>query len=372
MKLALRDLFWLVVIAAIGTCWTLERVEATKKLREVESASIGSARSGPIEPTADSIAREALLVELRLLSDENLYARAAQAPEYGFVDRCSEFSCCLTEMVRRGMHKELKHLQEARPKGEFDLQLLTALRRAEGKRDPLKILVELPKLDRDGVPSTYPLIVTKQRNVDVEEKTLHLTMGGDYRSGRSERWRVHLTDTVGRRVEDSNFMSWHGGGILHGRELKAGETTESPLHLDARSYVKPPASGRYMLQVVHSDSYIVDEPNLVGMIVWSSEPVAVIVRNHGVASYPVSAIPLAWIVGIGGLIAAAIQIRRRRTNGPDGKPPSFQLPGWRTILPLCLIVILIAGWLIDSYLLRAKISRIRPDRDAEWTMQLAS
>lgn len=365
MKLSLRSLFWLVMIAAVLTCWGLERTRLVRRTAGTQKFWVADRRT---QPTEDSLKWKEALSSRKQLSNEDLAGQASQRQSsnpYSLM----EWHCDLTEMIHRKMEAELARMWPSNiASGVRNLDLLTALRRAQGKPDPLKIQVELPTKTFDGKIVDFPLVFARLKNVD--DEAIGFSRGGDYRGGRSERWRVHLIDEAGHQVGDSNFLSLMGGGLIGGLHLKPGETYDSPFWIDARSYVRPPKSGRYTLQLVHTQSHIADEPDLTGMIVWKSDPVPVIVHNQDMDGYPVSAIPLVFLIAIG-MVAMSVHERRvRRLAGSQGEQAGKG--HWRKFLPATILLILIAAWFGDSYRLRMQIEEKLPDSEASWTMKLAS
>lgn len=379
-KLTLRDLFWLILLSAIAVGWYLERTRALKQIVEYKAKQpLGP---NPDGPTDGSIARNKLLGELAALNDQELLKRFDQIKTptpYGTSD---DYACCLTEMARRKMHAELRmhYDQLMTNKGQgFDgpanALLLTALRRAQGKPDPLQIEIELATALEYGQPDSMdanreiPGIKATLKNID--EEPIFITQGGDYRSGRQTRWRVHLTNEKGVRVDDSNFPQWGiGGGISGFGPLQSGEASQNGGQLDARNYVKLPPSGKYQLQVIYSEQEIAAEPDLTGLIVWQSKLIEVDVTNRTIANeQQFSVVPLVSILAIGGGVLAVSILRQGSQDSVQGMRSRWFLY-WRDILATILLAALTAGWVINTRGLFAEIERLRPDREADWSMQL--
>jgi hypothetical protein len=378
-KLTLRDLFWLILLSAIAVGWHLERTRAAKQLAEF---SVRWQWTANLPPQPDpSEPRRKLLKEFAALSNEELNARFIKTPPAKAFGSTDDYACCLIEMARRKMHAELQvhHDKLLTNKGEgFDWPanalLLTALRRAQGKPDPLQIDLELVTVLEYGQPESMdpkreiPGIKATLKNID--ESPIFITQGGDYRSGRQTRWRVHLTNEKGQRIADSNFPQFGiGGGISGFGSLKPGEASRNPGQLDARSYVKSPPSGKYQLQVVYSEQEIAAESDLTGLIVWTSQPVPVEVTNRTRADEAqFSALPLVGILAIGGVAFAIVGIRQRR--GDADTMVRSRLLNWRDAVALVLLVALTAGWIIDTQRLFGAIEERRPDREADWSMKV--
>src|SRR5205085_1571473 len=92
-----------------------------------------------------------------------------------------------------------------------NLKLLTALRRAEGRPDPLTIHLTLDGPQRFMSKFREPIVKATIENVDPGREAVNLHQGSD---SNGERWRFALTDEQDRRVADSNFISLTMGGGL--------------------------------------------------------------------------------------------------------------------------------------------------------------
>ena len=381
-KLTLRDLFWLLLLVAVAVGWWLERSEVQQQLARFRAEVPWL--SQPNLPNLLSQSwrqRTELLSQLKALSNSELshrFQNAKPATPYGATD---EYHVCLIDMARRGLHSELQVQYDKLMKSEpwpphedvANLYLLTALRRAQGKPDPLEIEVELNSTQAEVHGNTgfvIPAVQVKLKNVDQE--LIRVTRGGDYRSGRQTRWRVQLTDHRGERVADSNFpLFGPGGGISSFGVLKPGEVYENHGLLDARWYLKSPQSRRYQLQVFYGETEIALEEKLDGLVVWKSKPIEVLVENHNrTLGQRISAKPLIAILGVGGMVLWGLQIRRRKQAAMRGEtlPP---IVSWRDLVALLLLVGLIIGWIIDTGNLYAAIDSARPDTKAMWTMMPA-
>ena len=208
------------------------------------------------------------------------------------------------------------------------------------------------------------------QNIDALEATIRYDVGCDSRSGRLDRWRVRLTDLQGRVVEDSNFESWMGGGVGTFATLAIGEELHWRHWLDLRSYVKPPPSGIYTLQLIHTDSYIASEPILDGLIVWTSEPIRVRVENQSPLNYSITSFRLLCICFVAGIVLVLKQLRTMRRQNSAGTLKTAGNPFRRDLLSLSLIFILIASWLCDSWHMKTDIMRNQPDSKADWSIRV--
>jgi hypothetical protein len=382
-KLTLRDLFWLILLAAMAVGWYLERNRARAELAKLATRTPAWA-FGPANLPAPS-KRQKYLADLRERSNVELTQLFDQLPPATAYYTTDEYQCCLTEMARREMVAELQARYEQTLKsdsqqggGPANAHVLTALRRAQGKPDPLEVQFEvvdgIGNVDGDaasqGAPITFPGIQITLVNVD--EGPISVTRGGDYRSGRQTRYRVHLTDERGERIRDSNWPQFGmGGGISSFGPLPSGEKIEGHTPLDARSYVKSPPPGRYQLQVVYAEQEIAGDPDLAGLIVWQSQPVKVQVTNRTPAAYQARLYP--WpILGMFVLLAIAFRVVDVWRRSRPGSPPSSlsRWWNWRDAVALALLAGLATGWIVELRLLENAISDVRPDREADWSMEI--
>ena len=160
--------------------------------------------------------------------------------------------------------------------GAQDLELLTALRRVQGRRDPLGIEVanaaslvcEFPALPRLKVALVHQ---------DEEGESFQFSQGGDYRSGRLARWRVELEDETGRALPTKDASIGIGGGLMSRGTLAPGERWETEL-LTTR-FVEPTGPGSYVLRVLYHDHLaIADWPDHPGRILHRSPALRLEIR----------------------------------------------------------------------------------------------
>ena len=365
LSLSLRDLFGLIFLTAIALGWGVERTRLAKELAEFKQTDWFSApRTREYQPSSESFERSAIVLQLRLLSNADLLSRFQQKEHLRH-----EFGCILLEMIQRKMHQEL---EAACDKEEFPGSWLhTAACRAAGKPDPVSVQLVVAQRDREGKPIDYPVIEATIQNNDPEKREIWWTLGGDYRGGRSERWRIELTDRRGERVPDSNFTSFLGGGILHPEKIGFGAQT-SPTNLYARAFVSPPKSGRYRMQVLHAGEYIATDPDLEGIMVWKSEPVDVIVENRGFARQRRMALmPLLSVLIGSGILSVVGYFRGRYAPGASVNARNNWRPDWRAMFAVGLVLGLAVGWYLDVALLQRRIEAVRPDTHSDWTLRLA-
>lgn len=380
-QLSLRDLFWLVLVAAIAVAWTVSHRRSAGEIKQLQRQGLFHYWiSDSSEPSAEATARVAALESFSKLSDEQLSARLRELRDLGNANRMSEYEPCLTEMARRRLHQELQdQFDESMNREQTDdaffdrhnLELLTALRRAQGHPDPLQVNVELWRWDHSGEYISIPQIKATIENVDIRKQSVCLSEGGDYRSGRRERWRVQLTDEKGRRVPDSNFgLFGDSGGLGSSVLLKHGTKGNWTNLLDARCYLRPPRPGKYHLQVFHSHQHIAREPDLTGLIVLESKPVAVIVEWPGGEARDYSLIPPIVVLSAAVAVSLGLILRRLWTARIQVSRVTSRVR-WRDVAWLTLVAILAVAWLVDSRYQTCEIQRLTPDAEANWTMRLA-
>jgi hypothetical protein len=275
-------------------------------------------------------------------------------------------------MARRGMVEELQRHYDAlmAQKGTqfwfpYNLELLTALRRAQGKPDPLKIEVSMADPARLGIDGHASVVQASITNVDAGGETVHFTRGGDDRGGRRERWRVLLIDDQGRRARDSNFSPFNGGGLATVGPFAYGQVDRDGHAFDLRRYVAPSHSGKYQLQLLyHNEFSLANEPDVSGLIVTKSEPIKVIIHvPERLSDGPSGMQTFFVIVAAAGLLTAAAALGNRRRS-------SQSLISRRNLVWLILLAAVALGvWLDDLYCDR-QLADLDSDADAHWTIRI--
>lgn len=156
---------------------------------------------------------------------------------------------------------------------ERNLELLTALRRIKRQPDPLAIIIDQPARLK-AATRRLPTLEVSLKNVDLEKRPFGIHAGGDYRSGRHARWRIHVWDANGALLPESRNNSFLGGGIYRDLSLTFGATWG--LQLPLESYVKIRAAGKYKVQILYHDSETIadisDLKALENLILFRSEP----------------------------------------------------------------------------------------------------
>ena len=236
-----------------------------------------------------------ILVRLREVSDQQLSDRLNGLLSKDDFRREFEYEACLTEIVRRGtkqgavmlrrcfdvlMDRKFKLFEgsdETEPGSTYNLELLTALRRANMQPDPLTIVVERGDRLLTATPLSLPRLKVSIKNVDIERKEVGFTFGGNYRSGRQARWRLAVVDDKGNTVptKQPDGLIITGGLSSEGR-LKHGESWETVI--DMREFIEAPLPGRYQLRVLyHNTRTILYSEDISGLIVCRSDRIAFVV-----------------------------------------------------------------------------------------------
>lgn len=239
---------------------------------------------------------EGLQARFRDWSDQRLSDRLDELLSSNNFRRKPAYEACLSEIVRRGGERWASVLRSRRdalmerefdlygdaadlvPGSYFNLELLTALRRVEGKSDPLQIFVELPNNEIAATPLSLPQLRVSIKNVDGAQQEVGFTFGGNYRSGRQARWRLAVVDTEGRWVpRRAQHGLITGGGLYERGVLRHGESWETVI--DARRFIATPLPGRYTLQVLYHDTRtIADLKDISGLIVSKSAEIPFVVE----------------------------------------------------------------------------------------------
>ena len=385
MKLTLRDLFWFILLMAAVAAWWTERERKVDRIAAREAAWPHLAwRSRP----APSVTlRHVRLNTLAYLSDDALVASFNAIVADNDPTRYGDFDVYLWEMQRRKITEPLDRIHRTYMQRKptlwthsENLALLTALRRAQGKSDPLRIVISLAKAEDRPLLDRTELSVALT-NVDSEGAVLLFDVGGDYRGGRREKWRVRLIDEWGRQVPDSNFMPLLGGGFGGMQPLEAGKSHKYPIKFDIRRYVSATPSGRYYLQAFfHSREYIARERDLTGLVVAQSDPIPVTVINRANLKsewFPARVRPIVAILAAAALWAAISCWLGPARRGFPGRE-TVRLSIWqimrlllsRDIAWATLIVGIAFFYWQDLTSLDARLAHLKPDADADWSIRL--
>jgi hypothetical protein len=368
-QLALRDLFWLVLIAALAIAWQQEHQREREFIQRGPKIEPFSQWFELVPDSSDSWSpseSETMVQEASAFagaSDEELVELFESDSELRGVNEP-----LLCELARRRLAEPLRRHYGRGPPGT-DLILLTALRRAEGKPDPLRITATMITAWPDGTSETGPVLLATLRNDDVGGEAVEYKHGGDDRGGRRARWRIHLYDAAGNRVRDARFLSRGGGGIITVGSMARGE--EYRFELDARSYVSPPPEGEYTLELVHANDGISHRSDLTGRIVFRSEPIKVRVRRPAKGSrYSLG--PLVALAAIGMVVSGVRCVQSLRRGEARAWRRHFPLSRLRDWAAVAVIIGLGVAWHFDSRHLAAEAEKLNLDRSADWTMEIMS
>jgi hypothetical protein len=372
MKLTLRDLLWLLLLVAGLTAWALQHQQNAERYRRTRVHNPFVRRDRFVSPSPAAIQRRIALQRLGGFDDAALEAHFA-AIMRGLAWRHADYEPCLVELSQRGMAGQLDRYYRKVMSRERDgikwsfpdpenLELLAALRRAQRRPDPLRCLVTVANRDDFGIKSPAPIIEAKMMNVDTGGEPVYFQHGGDYRGGRMDRWRVLLIDQRGRAVGDSNHLALMGGGVSSFGPLQHVKTDHGS-RFDLRRYVAPPRPGKYQLQLLYHNSYrIADEPDLSGLIVMKSQPIAVTVENPAYEKQWVfgrELVPMLAIAAAGVGLAFAGRVRGKRLSRRD------------LVWAVLICGVAFSFWLDHCRQLQ-QIADLQPDAEAKWSIRLTS
>lgn len=256
-------------------------------LAERRSATIAPASAAESPNDVDDLdeqiaamatAAAAKAAALQALQHEDLIEKLNRAtrPRRSYeMDARFSYEAILCELVRRGgIEAESalsRRLSEA--SGPANLELLTALRRTRRQPDPLIIKID-GAAQLEASTRHLPILNVEIENVDIEERDVGFKFGGNNRSGRHDRWRIHVRDSNGRLLPERPRWSSVGGGLFHSGPLSYGKTWKAQLAL--ASYVGIRDPGKYEVQVLyHNTAHIADirhPEDLDSLILFRSEP----------------------------------------------------------------------------------------------------
>jgi hypothetical protein len=225
----------------------------------------------------------ATLQAIQKLSDEQLRA-ALSKPAPDTLEDLLVPENLLAEVVRRGGKRwerelctlidagEAKNKKEAHARPVGGVALLTALRRIQGKPDPIQVLVvgKRSLTCEFSSPPTFQVLLT---NLDSERRPVWIQAGGDYRSGRQARWRIVVRDAKGHELPEKPCRGLMGGGMFHEEALEHLESWST--HLNMEDYVEIVEPGEYRVEILYHDEYtIADLDNIEGLVVCRSMPLS--------------------------------------------------------------------------------------------------
>lgn len=208
-----------------------------------------------VNAQSDESATTEQLIETYKLNPRTDWPFVASEPEH-------KPEAILNLLAKRGLSalqslRDLRNTKEpiADPDSNWslsnDLALLTTIRRIERTEDPLRIDVNEGRRIVSAMRETAHIPV-RIVNQDPGQQSVCFKFGGDYRSGRLSRWRVHVWDDQGARLPHIGRIGSMGGGLYSQGELAFGETDDRVLDLDG--FVRIPRPGLYTAKVLYHDS----------------------------------------------------------------------------------------------------------------------
>jgi hypothetical protein len=239
-------------------------------------------RAATAQPQAADVLGAAGDEDLRLLYEKAWNERGFLADPRG---REAAIDRVLLEAVRRRtalwerfLAQQADELLE--PKTESlgsrsHLLVLTALRRLQGRPDPVEVLVLGPRRIELSWPPRH-LLEVELALAPAEEKPVRIVTGGDYRSGWQERWRIEVLDSSGRTLPPRQRLDATGGLMGHAL-LEPGKSWKTALELG--SYATLPGPGSYTARVEYHDRLCISHLEEVsGLILIGSEEIELVVR----------------------------------------------------------------------------------------------
>lgn len=217
-----------------------------------------------------------------LFTDDELEAEWLRWSSF---DKRRELEGLLREMGRRGGTRWITYIKNRRADlAEPDelgravrglsLPLTRALRRAEGKPDPLRLRLKIAEPLHCTFPQ-LPRVEWELVNASDEDPLL-LTEGGSYRSGRFGRVRIELEREDGVKLGTREHDAMMLGGMSTDMTLQPGSSR--PFTTDFSQYVSLVGPGNYRIRVLYHDSveiasyddaraYMVVESNPIDLVV---------------------------------------------------------------------------------------------------------
>ena len=216
---------------------------------------------GPVDLGDIQLVRPGSIRWLAAKNDAALAAeyQSAVAAREHYEDHARAVEACLTEIARRAgpsweaflVDELARERAKALPSTIHDLALLTALRRVQGKRDPLALqLVGSPELE---CHIDQPLTVSlRLRNVDVDGEAFHVTFeerskGFHFPPSPPMRFAVEALDASGQRLPSiplepiGGSFSFERGAFEHGGQLNFELTLDRFVHW--------PGAGEYQVRI---------------------------------------------------------------------------------------------------------------------------
>jgi len=197
--------------------------------------------------------------------------------EFGF-DTVTSGDLALTEAVRRGGKAWEAHFEGlARKESRADLDALTALRRIQGRPDPLEVLVvpsDPMTVEWPGLPTLNVVL----RNAETEGPPLVIGPENFYRGGFLREFRFEFRErggtTVPIRRRSGNF-----GGAITSETLHPGDTWKGVFN--PANYVPLPPPGVYEVRAQYAENCSFScARDLRGWVYYSSRPVILTIAKR--------------------------------------------------------------------------------------------
>jgi hypothetical protein len=223
-----------------------------------------------------------------------LITRLDGAPResHSFERRTSKehYEAILLEIVRLGGAEAEKLLRDRLNKQQAsqkdrshqeNLELLTALRRVQGKADPLQVSVTIPDKLK-ATTKNLPSFAVALKSMDYEKIPVWTKYRGDYRSGREARWRFEVRDGNGKLLPVRPREGRMGGGMSQEVSLPFQETIETTLPMD--SFIDIPKPGKYTVSILYHNRVtiadFIDPGELADLIACRSKPFTLTVEKE--------------------------------------------------------------------------------------------
>jgi hypothetical protein len=241
---------------------------------------------------ADKLLLDATQLHFIRLSDRELcdrFAKLIRWPRYEHrregVVGLSSVESYLREMLRRGgpviekalqghvdwQVKIMRSQEPERGRQPFNLEMLTTLRRIQKRPEPIRVEIR-GDYELESTFPNVPNFAVALANRDGARLPVAYMEGGDYRTGRLERWRFAIESTKGEAtLAEFGELLQMGGGLLNYSFLKPAEKWNA--NLTARDYVDL-TPGDYTIRIQYHDSdTIAGNVWLGGRIVCQSAPI---------------------------------------------------------------------------------------------------
>jgi hypothetical protein len=245
-------------------------------------------------PDAD-VARTALTLSARhaeRFRDEQLASllNVAMGMPRRFFD--TPFDAIVVEMMRRnrpGFREQISRWAANPPAyGPFkmNLEVLAAIRRMDGRPDPLHIFVDGPPVI-ECTTAKLPILDVAIRNVDADQEAVGFQRGGERYRHAEARCRFDIRDDRGRAVSLRLVPAAVDTSRSAYGMLGFGEAYETKL--DIGQYVQSLPPGHYRVVILyHNSDRIAYAEDISNLIVFSSDPFELIVKPAGVDPRPPS------------------------------------------------------------------------------------